>query len=171
MRIIDIPEYRDRKQLFTMEKETLLIDAVKKMKELNCGAVMVTEDNKLCGIFTERDLLIKVVGSDLKIKGLKLADVMTSNIQTAHVDDDVYESMSRMTRGKFRHLPVIDNNGALVGIISQGDFISVSWQQLFEQLKNKTKASFLTFTQIWMLVLGLIGYSVLMYLLFAWLEK
>jgi CBS domain-containing protein len=171
MRIIDIPEYKNKKQLFTLEKETYIIDAVKKMQEWQCGSVVVTEGGKMCGIFTERDLLNKVVAADLELKGLQLKDVMTTNVQTAHFEDDVYASMERMTKGKFRHLPITDDSGQLVGMISQGDFNYITWHQLFNQLTNKTKASFFGFTQIWMLLLGMLGYSVLIYIIFSWAKK
>jgi CBS domain-containing protein len=171
MRIIDIPEYQDRKQLFTMEQSAPLVEAVKKMKERKYGSVIVTDKGKLCGIFTERDLLNKVVAEDIDIHTLKLRDIMTQNVQTAHVEDNIYDSMERMTKGRFRHLPVIDDAGELIGMVSQGDFVAISWQQLFTQLKDKTKASFFTFTQIWMLILGVVGYSILIFLLFYWMEK
>lgn len=171
IKIIDIPEYHDRKQLLIMSKNDLVIDAAIQMKDLNLGSVMVVDKKKLCGIFTERDLLIKVVASGLSIDKLKLEDVMTKDVQTAHFEDGVYESMGRMTDGRFRHLPVVDDAGQVVGMVSQRDFVAVTWQQLFEQFKNKTKTSFFSFSSVWMLCFGMIFYSILILLIFAWVRR
>ncbi len=168
MRIIDVPEYIHRKQLLTLAEDAMLIDAIKKMQEFKVGAILITDNNnKLLGIFTERDLLMKVAGFNLNINQTKLSDVMTKEVQTAHVNDEVQECMKRMTEGKFRHLPVIDEQGSLIGIISQGDFVSISWSQLLQQLTEKTKKSFFSMTQIWMLAIGLLGYLILIYMLFV----
>ncbi len=158
MRISDIPEYKDRKQVLMFDSQVELFDAAKKMKELNYGAAIVLENGKLCGIFTERDLLMKVAAEGKEIKGIKLSDVMTRNVKTAHVDDSVYDSMRRMTQGRFRHLPIIDDSGEVTGLISQGDFVAITWQQLFQQFKTQTKLSFVTFTQLWILVICILGY-------------
>jgi CBS domain-containing protein len=159
MRIVDIPGYRNRKQLLTLEKSTLLVDAARKMKELNYGAVIVTENNRLCGIFTERDLLMKVVAEGRELKGLKLQDVMTSAVKTANENDEISDSMRRMSEGRFRHLPIVNDQGEATGIISQGDFVSVTWQELFQQLKTKTTISFLSYTQLWILIICVLIYS------------
>lgn len=159
MHIIDIPGYKNRKQLLTLDKSTLLIDAAHKMKELNYGAVIVTENNKLCGIFTERDLLMKVVAEGRELKGLKLEDVMTNSVKTAHENDEIYDSMRRMSEGRFRHLPIVNDAGQATGMISQGDFVAVTWQELFQQLKTKTAISFLSYTQLWILIICILIYS------------
>lgn len=159
MRISDIPEYKDKKQLLMLEKSTLLIDAAKTMKKMNYGAVVVTDKKKLCGIFTERDLLMKVVAEGKDTKGLKLADVMTSNVQTANVNDEISDSMQRMTEGRFRHLPIVNDAGDVTGMISQGDFVAITWGQLLGQLKTRTKTSFFSYTQLWMLGIGALVYA------------
>lgn len=162
MRIIDIPEYKDKKQLLMLEKSTALIDAAKIMKKMNYGAVVVTDKQKLCGIFTERDLLMKVVAEGRETKDLTLSDVMTPNVQTANVNDEIYDCMRRMTSGRFRHLPIINDEGDVTGMISQGDFVAITWGQLLGQLKTKTKTSFFNYTQLWMLGIGALAYAIIM---------
>jgi CBS domain-containing protein len=163
MRIIDIPEYKDKKHLLMLNKDTSIVEAARKMKEMNYGAAIVCDGkNKLCGIFTERDLLMKVAAKGIEIKGLILSDVMTKNIQTANVNDDIYNCMGRMTEGRFRHLPIIDDTGDVIGMISQGDFIAITWKQLVSQLTTKTKTSFLSYTQLWMLIISALIYIIIM---------
>ena len=91
MRIIDLPGYKDKKQLLTLSKETLVIDAVKKMKYLNYGSVIIIEEGKCSGIFTERDLLIKVVAENKNTNTTKISEVMTKDIKTAYEDDPLYD--------------------------------------------------------------------------------
>jgi CBS domain-containing protein len=163
MRIIDIPEYKDKKQLLMLSKDMTVVEAARKMKKLNYGAVIVHDDaKKLCGIFTERDLLMKVAAEDREIKGLILADIMTTNIQTANMNDEIYDCMRRMTEGRFRHLPIINDKGDVTGMISQGDFVAITWQQLLSQLKTRTKTSFFSYTQLWMLAIAGISYVLIM---------
>jgi len=162
MRIIDIPEYKDKRQLLKLDLDTKLEDATVQMKKMNYGAVLVTKQDKLCGIFTERDLLMKVVAEKKDVKKLKLKDVMTQNPKTANVNDPVYDAMRRMTQGRFRHLPIVDHTGHLTGLISQGDFVAITWQQLFHQFKTHIKSSFSTFTQIWILVITVLVYITFM---------
>ena len=171
MKIVDIPQYKDRKALLVMAPTTSLLDAIKRMQELNCGSVMITKGAKLIGIFTERDLLVKVVANNLNIQDLKLEDVMNKKVYTANAQDNVYDSMRRMTEGRFRHLPVVDEKGDLVGMVSQGDFVAITWQQLFEQFKNKTKSSFFSMSSVWMLSIGMLVYSVFIVILFSWIVK
>jgi CBS-domain-containing membrane protein len=76
-----------------------------------------------------------------------------------------------MTSGHFRHLPVVDDDGNLTGMVSQRDFVAITWEQLFGQFKNKTKSSFLTFSSVWMLCIGMVLYAALILLIFTWVIK
>lgn len=162
MRISDIPGHKDKKELLILDKETTLSDAVQKMKKLNYGAVIVIDKDKLCGMFTERDLLMKVVAEGKDISKILLKEVMSVNIQTVKADDPVYDAMRRMTVGKFRHLPVVDDEGNITGLVSQGDFAAMTWLQLFFQFKEKTRLSFNTYTQFWIFIFGLMVYIAVM---------
>ena len=158
MRIIDIPEFKDKTDVLTMPEAANLMDVVVKMAERNVGSVVVVLDSKVIGIFTERDLLTKVVGKRKKAEDLTLVDVMTKNPKTASLNDTVADSMRRMSQGHFRHLPVVDDKKNLIGIISQGDFVAYTWYDIFTKITTQTKRSFLSNTQVWMLVLGPLAY-------------
>lgn len=158
MRIIDIPEFKDKTYVLTMPETTNLMEAVATMAEHNVGSVVVVKGTKVVGIFTERDLLTKVVGKKKKADELTLNDVMTRDPKIAHMNDTVADSMRRMSQGRFRHLPIVDDEKNLIGIVSQGDFVAYTWYDVFSKLANHTKKSFLTNTQLWMLVLGLFAY-------------
>lgn len=83
---------------------------------------------------------------------------MTKNPKTAHMNDTVADSMHQMSQGRFRHLPIVDDEKSLVGIVSQGDFVAYTWYDIFNKLAHQTRKSFLTNTQLWVLILGLLAY-------------
>lgn len=107
------------KDLVKQPHNTTVETVVKIMSEKNIGAVLVTDDTKkVCGIFTERDLLNKVVAKGKKPSETALVSVMTSNILTVPLDTKPTVAMEMMLRKKFRHLPVTDQSGHVIGMVS-----------------------------------------------------
>ena len=86
------------------------------------GAVLVMEGQRLAGILSERDIVKAIGHSGVEALDRTAREVMTSRIVTCELNDSVDELMDRMTEGRFRHLPVIEN-GELAGIISIGDVV------------------------------------------------
>jgi CBS domain-containing protein len=95
--------------------------AIAVMQDKRIGAIMVVEDQRPVGIFTERDVLAKVIAkvSDLNVAQLK--DYMTSNPICLRSDDSIAYALNQMTVGGFRHVPIIDKQGRVTGIISVRD--------------------------------------------------
>jgi CBS domain-containing protein len=100
-------------------------DVAKLMKKEDIGPVLIVEKGdqgkRLVGIVTDRDLAIKVVGEGRDPKKTKVKDVMTTKVITCRADDDVQNAMKAMAEYQLRRIPVVDNYGMLVGIISQAD--------------------------------------------------
>jgi len=99
---------------------TSVFDAVRRMAEKNIGALLVMEDVKIVGIFTERDYARKIVLMGLSSKETPVRDIMTSPVMYVRPDQTNEECMALMTDNRVRHLPVMDN-GKLIGLISIGD--------------------------------------------------
>ena len=106
-----------RRNVLKAPPETLVSQAAKLMAKKNVGAVMVIEDGRLVGIFTERDIAFRVVARGLDAKTIKLADVMTPAPDTVDPDKPFAYALLRMHERGFRHLPVI-KDGNVVGIVS-----------------------------------------------------
>jgi len=104
--------------LVTAKPDETVVDAVKKMKEHNVGSVLIVDEHgRLLGIFTERDL-VKVVASN-KPLSTKLEEVMTKGkLITASPEDPLPLIAHKMVEHNIRHIPVVDNEGRVVGIIS-----------------------------------------------------
>jgi len=166
MKISDIPEYHDRREILTMSENVSVYEASKKMKSLGFGAVVITDHSKVTGIFTERDVLNKVVAEGEDYKKLKLKDVMTKQVRVAMETDSISDSLRRMSQGRFRHLPIVDENESLIGMVSQGDFVAITWPQILDRFKSKTQSQFLNHTQLWMMVIVILAYFTIAPLLF-----
>ena len=105
-----------------MKPSDTVKDAIKVMADNNIGAVVIVDDKfKPIGIFTERDLLIKVCAKGLDPAKVKLEEVMTRDPVTIHEDTPAMQALEIMMNFGFRHLPVVDENGVLVGVISIRD--------------------------------------------------
>ena len=121
-----------------------VLDAVAEMNRQMIGAVVVLDGARLVGIFTERDVMRRVVGAGLDPRRTLVADVMTPTVATIAPDTTVEETMEIFTEKHFRHLPVV-SDGRLLGVISIGDstrWIAESHRVEAEHLKNYITGGF-----------------------------
>ena len=137
MKLSEIPEFKNRTKVLTCSPNDTVLDAVVSMTYKQCGAVAVTKNDKLVGMFTERDLLSRVVGQGRDVESTKISEVMTKNIETATEHDSAILCMGRMSHGRFRHLPVVDDKGELLGMFSQGDCVAYTMRVLKDDLEKK----------------------------------
>jgi CBS domain-containing protein len=93
------------------------------MKEYRVGCVLVEKEGRLLGIFTERDILTKLVGTGYDPAKVQVDEVMTRDPETLTSDDPIAFAMQRMSVGGFRHVPLVDPNGRPVGILSVKDIV------------------------------------------------
>lgn len=143
MQIKDRPEFKNKTPPFSLRGGEPASAAIKTMAEKNIGSVIIVDDdNKVRGIVTERDLVRKVLGGGLDPKSTPLSQIMTSNVRTAKVNDQVLDWLRQMSNERFRHLPVVDDEGRLINILSQGDFVSYTWPELLMSVRDKTSESF-----------------------------
>lgn len=121
MKVKDILS-RKGNQVISVSPHSSVLDALKLMAEKNIGGVLVMEDEKLVGIFTERDYARKIVLKGKTSAESKISEVMVSNLITITPDNDISDCMKIMTSKTIRHLPVLENKN-LVGLISIGDVV------------------------------------------------
>lgn len=115
----------------TVEAGSTVLDALKELAIHNIGAVLVTEAGALVGIFSERDYARRVVLQGRTSAFTPVRDVMTAKLVHVTPHCTVEEAMQLMTDRRVRHLPVLDDAGALVGIVSIGDMVkeTIAYQQ------------------------------------------
>ena len=97
-----------------------LREAVAIMREHHVGCVLVVEGERLAGILTERDLLLKMEHADL---GGPVSRLMTPDPETLQIDDPIVWALNRMSVGGYRHVPLVDRNDRPVGILSVKDIV------------------------------------------------
>jgi CBS domain-containing protein len=114
------------------KQETLVLaptatvyDAACGMAQRRVGAVAVLEGDNLIGLFTERDLLNRVVAAGRDPKSVTLGEIMTRDVVTIRDDRPLVEGLDLMLGNRFRHLPVLNVAGGLVGVLSCRDVPAV----------------------------------------------
>jgi len=110
-------------------------DAARLMGQANVGSVIIKDDQTVTGIFTERDMLKRVIARDLDPKTTRLSEVMSSPVKDCGLDDSVSECAVRLTEDYIRHLAVIED-GALVGLIGLRDVMSAQLRADAERIEE-----------------------------------
>lgn len=105
----------------SMSPQDTLVKAAQAMDELNVGAVPVCDGQRLVGMVTDRDIVVRGVAQAVDVQACTLADVMSGHVRTVREDDDVDEVLREMAAAQIRRMPVVDTQDRLVGIVSLGD--------------------------------------------------
>ena len=143
-RLVDRPEFKTKPQPVTFLPKDKVSKAIEAMAEKNYGSVVIVDnEDKVVGIVTERDIVKKLVKNNLSSKSTKLEEIMTPNPRVANENDDVIDWLRIMSNDRFRRLPVVDAEGKIKVIFTQGDFVSYTWPDLIYQASQLAKASFM----------------------------
>lgn len=126
----------DGRALVTATKDMTVRVACRLMTEKKIGALLVVENTRIAGIFTERDVLNKVMSAGLDPDATRLDQVMVSDPQTISVDKPLAYALYMMAEGGFRHVPVVDQNGAPVGMVSARDALGQDMVDLEREMKH-----------------------------------
>lgn len=115
-------QQKDDQSTYAISPNASVYDALQMMAKANVGAVMVVENNKMVGIFTERDYARKIILKGKTSLETPLREIMTTETITVHPDQTIDECMSLMTKWHIRHLPVMEE-GHLIGMVSMRDIV------------------------------------------------
>ena len=102
----------------TVTPDTTVLAAVEKMDNEGVGAVAIVSDGGLAGILTERDVVRRVTIRGRPAETTTVAEVMTTKVEVAHADTDPSEALGTMASRNFRHLPIVDQDNKIVGMLS-----------------------------------------------------
>jgi CBS domain-containing protein len=105
----------------TIEPDKTVADAAKLMRDEDAGLIPIVEGQKLAGTITDRDIAIRVVAEGKDPQSSTVRDVMTSRLVTVDPDQDLDEALRLMAEHQVRRLPVVEEDGKLVGIVAQAD--------------------------------------------------
>ena len=112
------------RQVATIGKEETVLKAARRMNELHIGALVITDaEGKVEGIFTERDILTRVVAQEVNPAEATVGEYMTEDLVTVPLEISIDEVQQIMTANRVRHLPIIDKERKLAGMLSIGDML------------------------------------------------
>lgn len=129
----------EQQQVVAAPADTTVIAAARLMRDNRVGAVMVVENGRLAGVFTERDALFRVIAEGRDVEATKLTEVMTRNPQTIHPDKPFADALHLMYEGEFRHVPVVED-GRPVGMISARDALGPELEDFIYELLRRNQA-------------------------------
>ena len=160
-RLVDRPEFKTKPKPVTFLGKDKVSQAIAVMADKNYGSVVIVDSkDKVVGIVTERDIVKKLVNNNMSPKTTKLEDIMTLNPRVANENDDVVDWLRIMSNDRFRRLPVVDADGKIKVIFTQGDFVSYTWPELIFQASQLAKASFMKGFSINTLLIFMVIYGV-----------
>ena len=107
--------------VLTIGRDATVLEAATVMNDHKVGAVVVAEEARIVGMFTERDVLRRVVGERRDPAATAVGEVMTVEVACCTPETTVEEARGAMKNRRIRHLPVVNEEGRLVGLISIGD--------------------------------------------------
>jgi CBS domain-containing protein len=123
-------------QPVTAAADITVAAAARLMKEHRIGAILVVQEGRLAGIFTERDALFRVIAEGRDPAATRIAEVMTANPRTIAPDRPFGHALHLMYEGGFRHVPVVDN-GRPLGVVSSRDALGPDLQQFVRDLETR----------------------------------
>ncbi len=143
MKIRDRAEFASKSIVMTFQPSDSVFHAAQAMSEKNYGAaVVISDDFKPIGIVTERDFMRRLINKGLDPLKTPLSAIMTTDLKLARADDNLLDWLRQMSNERFRHLPVVDDEGKLLSIMSQGDFVSYTWPELIGRVREQAQATF-----------------------------
>jgi CBS domain-containing protein len=128
----------EKRKILTAPPTTTVVEAARLMQKHHVSAVMVVEDERLVGIFTERDALFRVIAEVRSPKSTQIGSVMTANPRTIDADRPFAHALLVMHDGGFRHLPVVAN-GRPVGMVSARDALGLEWREFESELERRER--------------------------------
>lgn len=129
------------KEITSLPETATALDAAKYMTDMNVGSVIITDEKeKPVGIITDRDISTKVVATEKDPKTVKLKDIMCSPVVTINIGKDIIDATRLMGEYWVRRLPVVNDEGKVVGVLSMDDvliFLSQEIQNIANALKRE----------------------------------
>jgi CBS domain-containing protein len=130
-----ISQIMSDRELYFVERHETVFDVARRMSELHVGAILVLENGNLCGVFSERDLMVRVVTTGRDPRAVTVGEVMTPNPATVDESATADEAMEIMHQHGCRHLPVL-RGGKVVKMVSMRDLMYFDLERKAEEIRH-----------------------------------
>jgi signal-transduction protein with cAMP-binding, CBS, and nucleotidyltransferase domain len=131
-----------REQVVAVSPDTPTTDIARTMGDKNVGSVVVISgDSKPLGILTDRDLVTRVLAQEKNPGEVRAEGIMTRDVVTFHDSMGIYEAIQKMTDVGIRRMPIVDDGGRLIGIVTMDDIVRMLGEEMAAIAKNIEKQS------------------------------
>ena len=143
MKVSVILQKKGSSEVATISPTTTASDAVKELSRRRIGALVVTSPTgRIAGIISERDIVRRLGEEGPGVLARPVSELMTSTVETCDSDDTAFDLLGRMTAGRFRHMPVVEPDGRMAGILSIGDVVKARLEEI--EAENAAMADMLS---------------------------
>lgn len=118
-----LSELPELQPVVTLSAQATVRDAVNEMTTKRVGIILVVEEGKLAGVFSERDVLRKVAGTGIDIDQTPVSELMTKKPECLRPENPLVYALHQMSMGGYRHIPLLDEDGAPVAVVSMRDIV------------------------------------------------
>ena len=131
-----------REQVVAVSPDTPAVEVARIMGEKNVGSVVIVSgDNRPVGVITDRDLAVRVMAQERNPGEVRAGDIVTRDVITFRDSMGVYEAIQKMTAEGIRRMPVVDDAGKLIGIVTMDDIVRMLGEEMAAIAKNIEKQS------------------------------
>ena len=123
-----------KRDLYTVSADDSVENAARYMSERHIGAVTVVDGERVIGLFSERDLMNRIVAEGRDPRAVLVRDVMTTDLTTAGPKESYAEGLSKMQQARCRHLPILEGD-SFIGLISLRDLLEVDADEKAEEIR------------------------------------
>lgn len=117
--------------VMTVAPDVTVTEAARELAKHRIGALVVSPDgSKVVGIISERDIVRQIGQEGGSILDKPVSEIMTTKVETCRLEDSTYAIVDRMTHGRFRHLPVLDEEDKMIGLLSIGDVVKARLEEI-----------------------------------------
>ena len=134
--------------MVTVSTEATVYQAVKIMTQNRVGSIVIVDEGRIVGIWTERDLMYRVLAEDFDPKTELVSSSMTRHLISANIDEQAIQLYDKFLGRRIRHL-LIEDNGEYVGILSVGDVMRANLQQSTEEYRELNEMVSLEYYENW----------------------
>ena len=125
-----------QEKFIVLNEQATLRDAIDSIQKYHIGCILLENNHKITGIFTERDIVQHIVGNRHNLEKECVADYMTKSPDVLHLQDPIAFALNKMISGGYRHIPIVDKKEKPIGIITMQDIINHLGDYFFDDIVN-----------------------------------